>query len=73
MKKKSSWDWYCNSKEAIEHQKNCKNRWNCDQCQWIDASSGAMEDHGTEVEPDPVELHPLFDEIMETFNGREID
>ena len=72
-KKKSSWDWYCNSKEAIEHEKNCKNPDNCGQCVAILATSVAMEEYGTEVEPEPAEMHPLFDEIMEVFNGREID
>ena len=61
--------WLCNSKEATEHLKECKNTFNCDKCQWIDASSGAMEDYGTEVivEPDP---HPLTGYVIDRFGGQ---
>jgi hypothetical protein len=73
QKDTKGWEWYCNSKEAIEHEKNCKNPDNCEQCVAILSTSVAMEEYGTEVEPEPAELHPLFDQIMETFNGREVD
>jgi hypothetical protein len=33
-----------------------------------------MEEFGTEMisEEEPDEMHPLFDHIMETFNGRQV-
>ena len=55
--------WFCNSKEAIEHKKNCKDQFNCGKCVWIDESSNAMVEYGTPIEPDP---HPLHDMIKET-------
>ena len=48
--------WLCNTKKAIEHQKNCKDPSTCDKCHWIDGASEAMCEYGTLVEPDP---HPL--------------
>ena len=47
-------DWFCNSKEAIEHKKTCtKNSWECGKCIWIDESSSAMSKYGTFVEKQP--------------------
>ena len=57
-------------KEATEHKKKCKDQFNCDKCQWIDATSGAMEEYGTVVEPDS---HPLYDEFVSRFNGTKCD
>tara|TARA_R110002051_G_scaffold279184_1_gene340625 strand:+ start:202 stop:417 length:216 start_codon:yes stop_codon:yes gene_type:complete len=69
-------DWLCDSVKAIEHKKTCKNPFNCDKCQWIDASSGAMEEYGEEIitvfEPEPVDNHPLYDNVLEKFGGKEI-
>ena len=66
--------WFCDSEEAIEHKKNCKkNPWNCGKCVWIDESAIAMGRYGTVVEPDPGEPHPLYEQVMEVFNGREIN
>tara|TARA_Y100001938_G_scaffold135450_1_gene197143 strand:- start:200 stop:415 length:216 start_codon:yes stop_codon:yes gene_type:complete len=68
--------WFCNTKEAIEHKKNCKkNPWNCGKCVWIDESAIAMGRYGkvVEKEREPEELHPLFNEIIDKFNGRLID
>ena len=62
--------WLCNTKKAIEHQKNCKDPSTCDKCHWIDGASEAMCEYGTLVEPEP---HPLIDVIKETFGGKEID
>ena len=62
--------WLCNTKEAIEHQKNCKDPSTCDKCHWIDGASEAMCEYGTLVEPEP---HPLIAVIKETFGGKEID
>ena len=64
--------WFCNSEEAIEHKKNCKDQFNCGKCIWIDESSNSMAEYGTVVEPDPGEPHPLYEQVMEVFNGREI-
>tara|TARA_R110002020_G_scaffold59144_2_gene161558 strand:- start:971 stop:1171 length:201 start_codon:yes stop_codon:yes gene_type:complete len=64
--------WLCNSKEAIEHKKKCKDSSNCYECQWIDAASGAMEEYGTVVEP-VINRHPLYEMIKEKFGGKEID
>tara|TARA_R110002020_G_scaffold97_6_gene526 strand:- start:16000 stop:16197 length:198 start_codon:yes stop_codon:yes gene_type:complete len=64
--------WLCNSKAAIEHKKKCKDCNNCYECQWIDAASEAMEEHGTIVEIEP-ENHPLQDVIIDRFNGIEIN
>ena len=65
--------WLCQTEEAIEHKKKCKNQFNCDKCAWIDGASEAMCEYGTVVEPDRGDPHPLYDMIKETFNGREID
>ena len=68
--------WFCNTKRAIEHKKNCKkNPWNCDKCVWIDESANAMGQYGKVVEKeiDLGEPHPLLDEIIDKFNGRIID
>ena len=47
-------DWFCNSKEAIEHKRTCtKNSWECGKCIWIDESSSAMSKYGTFVEKQP--------------------
>ena len=47
-------DWFCNSKEAIEHKRTCtKNSWECGKCIWIDESSSAMSKYGTFVEQQP--------------------
>ena len=47
-------DWFCNSKEAIEHKRTCtKNSWECGKCIWIDESSSAMSKYGTFVEEQP--------------------
>ena len=71
-KKKNS--WFCETEEAKEHKENCKkNPWNCGKCIWIDESGLAMGRYGKEVEPEPDEIHPLFDMIINTFNGREIN
>jgi len=46
-------DWFCNSKEAIEHKRTCtKNSWECGKCIWIDESSSAMSKYGNFVEND---------------------
>tara|TARA_R110002050_G_scaffold81631_1_gene174809 strand:+ start:535 stop:765 length:231 start_codon:yes stop_codon:yes gene_type:complete len=73
-KKISSWEWGCSSKEAVEHEKNCKDSFNCETCIAILSTSVAMEEFGTEMisEEEPDEMHPLFDHIMETFNGRQV-
>ena len=64
--------WLCQSKEAIEHKKKCKNQSNCDKCAWIDGASEAMCEYGTIVEPVEIE-HALYHTIKEKFNGKEID
>jgi len=67
--------WFCDSDIAIKHKKNCKkDPWNCDKCIWIDESSVAMGRHGTEIirEPSPNENHPLQEEFIKKFNGREV-
>jgi len=66
--------WFCDTDEAKEHKKNCKkNPWNCDKCVWIDESAIAMGRYAKVVEPEPAEPHPLFDQVIKTFNGRVID
>lgn len=67
------WEWYCNSKEAIEHQKVCKDPDNCEQCVAILATSVAMEEYGTEVEQEPDEPHPLTNYIIDKFGGSTIE
>ena len=62
--------WFCNSPEAIEHKKNCKDQSNCGKCVWIDESSNAMAEYGTVIEE---ELHPLYEQIKEKFGGIKID
>ena len=62
--------WFCQTEEAKEHKRNCKDQFNCGKCVWIDESSNAMVEYGTPVEPDP---HPLYDMIKETFHGKEVD
>ena len=55
-------DWFCNSKEAIEHKRTCtKNSWECGKCIWIDESSSAMSKYGTFVEE-----HPKKEKIIKT-------
>ena len=76
MEKKNKPQWFCDSQEAKDHKKNCKkNPWNCGKYVWIDESAIAMGRYGkvVESEPEAEELHPLFEQIMETFNGREIN
>ena len=66
--------WFCDTEEAKEHKKNCKkNPWNCGKCVWIDESAIAMGRYGKVKEPEPAEMHPLFNEILDKFNGRLID
>tara|TARA_R100001015_G_C4577545_1_gene134567 strand:+ start:295 stop:504 length:210 start_codon:yes stop_codon:yes gene_type:complete len=66
--------WFCNSKEAIEHKKNCKkDPWNCGKCIWIDESAIAMGRYGKVKEPEPEQPHPLLEQILKTFNGRIIN
>tara|TARA_R100000278_G_scaffold123151_1_gene111556 strand:+ start:4198 stop:4404 length:207 start_codon:yes stop_codon:yes gene_type:complete len=66
--------WFCDSEEAKEHKRNCKKNPNyCDECVWIDESGLAMGRYGKVAKPDLGEPHPLFDFIMETFNGRKIN
>ena len=60
--------WSCNSKEAIEHEKSCKDTWNCNICAAILAASVAMEEYGTEVIEEP-EDHPLLNYAVEKFGG----
>ena len=62
--------WLCQTEEAIEHKRKCKDQFNCDKCAWIDGASEAMCEYGTLVEPDP---HPLQDMIIDKFNGTECD
>ena len=64
--------WLCNTKEAIEHQKNCKDPSTCDKCHWIDGASEAMCEYGTIIEPE-LDVHPLYDMVKEKFNGEEVD
>ncbi len=65
--------WFCNSEKAKEHKKNCKkDPWNCGKCIWIDESSNAMSEYGKEVVEEEIQ-HPLYDMIISTFNGREIN
>lgn len=72
-KNKSSWEWLCNSKESIQHEENCKDSDNCEKCVAILATSVAMEEYGRETPPEPDEMHPLFDMIVDTFNGHEVN
>ena len=65
-------DWFCDSEEAKEHKRTCKNVWDCHKCVWIDESSNAMAEYGTVVEkPSPPDIdHPLTDYIIEKFGGQ---
>ena len=65
--------WFCNTETAREHKKNCKkNSWECGKCIWIDESSNAMSEHGKEIVEEEIQ-HPLYDMIISTFNGSEIN
>ena len=65
--------WFCQTKKATEHKRTCKkNPWECGECIWIDESSNAMSKHGKEVIEEDIQ-HPLYDMIISTFNGREIN
>ena len=44
----------------------------CYKCVWIEESSNAMSEYGTEVIEPEIE-HPLQELIKETFDGEEID
>ena len=65
--------WFCDSPEAIEHKKNCKkNPWNCGKCVWIDESANAMGEYGAQIVVEE-QQHPLYDMIVNTFGGREVN
>ena len=58
-------DWFCNSKEAIEHKRTCtKNSWECGKCIWIDESSSAMSKYGTFVE-EPLKKEKIIETKVE--------
>ena len=68
--------WFCNTPEAKKQMEICEAKKcpGCHKCVWIEESSNAMEKYGTEVEPTIVEPdeHPLFDMVVDKFNGTEI-
>tara|TARA_R100001594_G_scaffold73782_1_gene108335 strand:+ start:1427 stop:1630 length:204 start_codon:yes stop_codon:yes gene_type:complete len=66
--------WFCNTEEAKKQMEICNanNCPDCEKCIWITESSNAMAEYGTVIEPIK-ERHPLYDEIVEKFNGKEID
>ena len=59
--------WYAQTEEAKKHMKECKG---CENCIWIEESAHAMHKYGTRKEP---EKHPLYDKIVEKFDGIEIN
>ena len=59
--------WYAQTEEAQKHMKECKG---CENCIWIEESAWAMSQYGTVQAP---EKHPLYDKIVEKFDGKEID
>ena len=65
-------NWACSSKEAVEHEKNCKDTWDCEICAAILSTSVAMEHSGTEVRTvcEDDEPHPLTNYIINKFGGQ---
>ena len=62
--------WFCNTDEAKEQMRKCEANkcQGCNKCIWIEESANAMTEYGTII----VEKHPLYDEIVEKFQGKEI-
>jgi len=65
--------WFCQTEEAKEQLRICKenNCPDCEKCIWIFESYNAMTEYGTVVETKE-EPHPLYDMVIDIFNGREI-
>ena len=59
--------WYAQTTEAELHRKKCKG---CENCIWIEESAHAMMEYGVKIE---MKKHPLYEEIVEKFDGIEID
>jgi hypothetical protein len=59
--------WYAQTEEAQKHMRECKG---CENCIWIEESAWAMSQYGTISKGEP---HPLYDKIMEKFDGKKIN
>jgi len=59
--------WYAQTEEAQKHMEECEG---CENCIWIEESAWAMSQYGTVKGP---EKHPLYDKIMEKFDGKEVN
>ena len=60
--------WFAQTDEAKKHMEECKG---CENCIWIEESAWAMTEHGKPIVEKAIR-HPLYDKIMEKFNGVEI-
>tara|TARA_R100000781_G_C4046892_1_gene116041 strand:+ start:479 stop:670 length:192 start_codon:yes stop_codon:yes gene_type:complete len=60
--------WFTQTEEAQKHIRECKG---CANCIWIEESSWAMTEYGKPIVKKPIK-HPLYDKIMEKFDGKEV-
>ena len=63
--------WFCNKPEAKAQLKKCYDNDcpGCHKCIAIEESAGAMIEYGTIT----IEEHPLYNKLMEKFDGKEIN
>ena len=59
--------WYAQTDEAQKHMEECKG---CEKCIWIEESSWAMSQYAKISEGEP---HPLYNKIVEKFNGKKVE
>ena len=61
--------WFGQTDEAQIHRQNCNG---CEKCVWIEESSNAMEQYGTEIKPEPAEEPPTIMPDIDR-SGREFE
>ena len=59
--------WFGQTDEAQIHRQDCNG---CEKCVWIEESSHAMMEYGIPIEKTK---HPLFNIIMEKFDGKKVE
>ena len=65
--------WFCNTPEAKAELKKCYDNDcpGCHKCIAIEESASAMIEYGTVTVVEAIK-HPLYNKVMEKFNGKEV-